>query len=101
MDVQDRCSDIILDASIWDNKCYGRNTWGFYSQIIELLNTLVKVFIIAFWKSVKRETTGKDVNNPISRRKFRISRIKWRKYFIELIVHVYYMALDNFALSFC
>jgi len=49
-------------------------------------------------KGVKRNSTRKSDNNPGTRRKFLIMRVKQRKYFIEPIVHVNNRAFDQFSL---
>jgi len=68
----------------------GGNAQRFDSQIIKLLNLGFEIIIIAFAKEMERETIRKNVNNSMFRDKFRIKRIKERKYFVEMIVHINY-----------
>jgi len=68
----------------------GGNTQRFDSQIIKLLNSGFEVVIFAFAKQMEREAIRENVNNSMSQGKFRIKRIKGRKYFVKTIIHINY-----------
>jgi len=72
----------------------GGNTQRFNSQIIKLLNSGFEIVIFIFAKQMKRETIRENVNNSMSKGKFRVKRIKGRKYFIETIIHINYWSFD-------
>ena len=46
MDVWNGGSNIVLDASIYDNKCIRWSTWRFKGQIIKLLNSQLEILVI-------------------------------------------------------
>ena len=94
MSMWDRSSDVVLYTSICNNKSIEGNIWRFNSQIIKLLNLGFEIIVVIFTKPIKRETTRENVNNSMSRKKFRVKRIKGRKYFIEMIVHINYWFFD-------
>ena len=43
-------SNIVLDASIHDNECIRWSTWRFKGQMIKLLNSWLKILVIAIAK---------------------------------------------------
>ena len=94
MSMWDGSSDIVLDTSVHNNKSIGGNAQRFDSQIIKLLNSGFEIVIFMFAKQMKREKIRENVNNSMSRRKFRVKRIKGRKYFIETIIHINYWTFD-------
>jgi len=70
------------------------NTRIFDSQIIKLLNLGFEVVIFAFAKQMKREAIRENINNSMSQGKFRVKRIKGRKYFVKTIIHINYWIFD-------
>ena len=57
-----------------------------------------KLVIAILAKGMKRKTTMKIVNNSRTRRKFKIIRVKRRKYFIKSIIHINNRVFDSFLL---
>lgn len=94
MSMWDRSNNIVLNTSVHNNKSIEGNTQRFDSQIIKLLNSGFEIVIFMFAKQMKRETIRENVNNSMSRRKFKVKRIKGRKYFIETIIHINYWTFD-------
>ena len=51
----DGSSNVVLNASIHNDKSMGGNTWRFNSQIIKLLNLGFEIVIFAFAEQMERE----------------------------------------------
>ena len=43
-------SDVIFDASIYNNKSVQRSTWGFDNQVVKLLNICFEAIVFLFIK---------------------------------------------------
>jgi len=59
-----------------------------------LLNLGFEIVVFAFAKQMKREMIRENVNNSTSRGKFRVKKIKGRKYFVETIIYINYWSFD-------
>ena len=74
-------SNVIFNASIYDDESMQKNIQGFDSQIVKLLNVYFEAIIFLFTKWMERETTRENVNNSTT-------GSKGEKYFIKPVIHV-------------
>ena len=89
----DRCSNVVLDASICCNDGYGLWEQWFNNHWVKLLEMM---FVIFFITMIKRKMIWKSVNNSNTQRKFWMKRRERRRDSISSIVRV-----NKIALNFC
>ena len=69
-----RCSNIVLDASIWGYNSSEREGWGLQNYIVKLLRAKFIIFLLVM--SVKNDMIWEIVNDSKTRREFRMKRDK-------------------------
>ena len=99
MDVYNRHSHIVLDASICDDKSRRQIIWRFKSYFVKFSNTRLDIVANVLVKEMERKVFSISINNSITGRKFWVNRIERWKNLIKTIIHVDYMAFDKILLS--
>jgi len=66
--------------------------------IVEFMRARYELVIAMLAKEMKRKMTMEIVNNSRTRRKFKIIKIKKRKYFVKPIIHINNRTFDSFLL---
>ena len=97
MHMQNRCSNIILDASIYCNNGYGlQKRWlnGYWVELLE-----AEFIIFSFIKKIERKLIWKGINDSETQRKFWMKRRERRKHPIRSVVRINKMAFDACSLS--
>ena len=99
INVCNRYSHIVLDASICDNKSRRWIVWRFKGYFVKFLNPRLDIMANALVKEMERKAISMSINDSITRRKLWVNRIKRWKNLIKTIIYVNYIAFDKTLLS--